>query len=79
VGGLKVLIPLAGLIDVEAERARLDRELAKLAAEIEKCEKKLSTDTFVNGAPAAVVAQERQRFAEFTAKRDALAGQRAKL
>ena len=79
VGGLKVLIPLAGLIDVDAERARLDRELTKLAAEIEKCEKKLGTDTFVSGAPAAVVAQERQRFADFSAKREALAGQRAKL
>jgi valyl-tRNA synthetase len=79
VGDLKVLIPLAGLIDVDAERQRLDKELSKLAAEIEKCEKKLSSDTFVSGAPAAVVTQERTRLADFSAKREALAAQRAKL
>jgi valyl-tRNA synthetase len=79
VGDLKVLIPLAGLIDVDAERQRLDKELTKLAAEIEKCEKKLSSDTFVSGAPAAVVTQERTRLADFSAKREALATQRAKL
>jgi valyl-tRNA synthetase len=78
-GALKLLIPLAGLIDIDAERARLDKEIGRLALEIEKCEKKLGIDTFVNGAPAAVVAQERQRLADFTQKREQLAAQRAKL
>jgi valyl-tRNA synthetase len=79
VGSMKVLIPLAGLIDVDAEKLRLERELAKLSAEIDKCEKKLGTDTFVNGAPAAVVATERQRLADFSAKHAQLTQQRAKL
>jgi valyl-tRNA synthetase len=79
IGQMKALIPLAGLIDVDAEKQRLDRELAKLVAEIEKCEKKLSTDTFVNSAPAAVVAQERQRLSDFSAKHSQLSAQRAKL
>ncbi len=79
VGDLKVLIPIEGLIDVTAERARLERELAKLAAEIEKCEKKLSTDTFVNSAPAAVVLQERTRLADFSSKQASLQTQLSKL
>ncbi len=79
VGTLKILIPLAGLIDVDAEKARLDKEISKLTIEIEKCEKKLGTDTFVNGAPAAVVAQERQRLSDFSLKREQLSTQRAKL
>lgn len=78
-GSLKILIPLAGLIDVGAEQVRLDKELGKLAAEIEKCEKKLGNQTFVSGAPEAVVQQERQRLADFSSKRDALQIQRQKL
>ncbi len=76
-GSLKLLIPLASLIDVDAERSRLDKELVKLALEIAKCETKLSSDTFVSGAPTAVVAQERQRLADFSAKQTQLAAQRA--
>ena len=78
-GSLKILIPLAGLIDVDAERQRLDKELIKLAAEIEKCEKKLGNETFVGGAPEAVVQQERQRLSDFSSKRAALQIQRTKL
>lgn len=68
VGELKLLIPLAGIIDIAAERARLERELAKLAQEISKCQLKLSSATFVSGAPMAVVEQERQRLHAFGAK-----------
>jgi valyl-tRNA synthetase len=69
VGELKLLIPLAGLIDVEAEKSRLQKEISKLESEIAKCEKKLSTATFVDSAPAAVVQQERDRLQDFSAKR----------
>jgi valyl-tRNA synthetase len=79
VGGLKLLVPLAGLIDLDAERARLDRELAKLEAELAKCAKKLGTDSFVNAAPAAVVAQERQRQADFLARQAELSALRARI
>ena len=79
VGPLKLMVPLAGLVDLGAELARLDKEIAKLDAELAKCEKKLGTDTFVHGAPAAVVAQERQRQADFSAKRTELVAQRGKL
>ena len=78
-GSLNLLIPLEGLIDLGAETARLDKELARIGAEIAKCEGKLANETFVNGAPAAVVAQERTRLVDWTAQRAALQSQRAKL
>ncbi|MFY2763645.1 valine--tRNA ligase [Arenimonas sp. MALMAid1274] len=78
-GSLKLLIPLEGLIDLGAETARLDKELKRIAGEIAKCQGKLSSDTFVRNAPAAVVEQERARLVEWTAQHDALAEQRAKL
>ncbi|GAB3734760.1 valine--tRNA ligase [Luteimonas pelagia] len=79
VGGLKLLVPLEGLVDLDAERTRLDKELKKVSAEIAKCEGKLGNDTFVANAPAAVVEQERRRLADWTAQRDAMAAQRARL
>ncbi|MHB8569224.1 MAG: valine--tRNA ligase [Metallibacterium sp.] len=59
--GAVVHLPLAGLIDLDAERARLARELKRIESEIAKCEAKLGSATFVANAPAAVVEQERQR------------------
>lgn len=59
--GAKLLIPLAGLIDLDAERARVGKELKRIESEIAKCEAKLGSTTFVANAPAAVVEQERQR------------------
>ena len=79
VGTLKLLIPLEGLIDLGAETARLDKELKRIAAEIAKCQGKLSSETFVQNAPAAVVEQERARLADWTTQQAALQQQRAKL
>jgi len=61
VGNMKLLIPLSGLIDKEAEIIRLARELDKKASELDRCEKKLSNASFVDKAPAAVVEKERLR------------------
>ena len=79
VGGLRVLIPLAGLIDLDAERARLKKEIARIEGEIRKCEGKLGNASFVDHAPPAVVEQERARLADWTTQLDALRGQIAKL
>lgn len=76
IGELRVLIPLAGLIDVGAERARLEKEIRRVEGEIAKCNGKLGNATFVQNAPAAVVEQERQRLADWTAQ---LAGLREQL
>jgi valyl-tRNA synthetase len=79
VGELKLLIPLAGLIDLGAEKVRLDKEIKRIAAEMAKCNGKLGTETFVANAPAAVVAQEKQRLAEFTSTLAGLREQAARL
>ena len=78
-GSLKLLIPLEGLIDLDAEKSRLDKELKRIAGEIGKCQGKLSSETFVQNAPAAVVEQERARLADWTAQQAALQAQRGKL
>ena len=77
VGELKLFVPLEGLVDLDAERARLDKELARVAAEKEKSEAKLAK--FSDKVPAAVVEQERQRLADWTAQCEALSAQRARL
>lgn len=79
VGALRVLIPLAGLIDLGAEKARLAREITRIEAEIRKCEGKLGNASFVANAPAEVVAQERQRIADWNATLGALREQAQKL
>jgi len=76
---LQVFIPLAGLIDLDAEKARLAKELKRIETEIGKCRGKLSSETFVANAPEAVVAQERQRLQDWQAQQTALAEQLRKL
>jgi valyl-tRNA synthetase len=60
-GELEILVPLADLIDRDEELARLDREVAKLKDEIQRIEKKLANSQFVQKAPEAVVAKERDK------------------
>ncbi|MBK7209670.1 MAG: valine--tRNA ligase [Xanthomonadales bacterium] len=79
VGDLRVLIPLAGLIDVDAEKARLGKEIKRIEGEIGKCNGKLGNATFVANAPAAVVDQERQRLADFSSTLAGLREQLARL
>ncbi|HEX7802089.1 MAG TPA: valine--tRNA ligase [Pseudoxanthomonas sp.] len=77
VGELKLLVPLEGLVDLDAERTRLDKEIARVAGEKEKSETKLSK--FSDKVPPAVVEQERQRLVDWTNQLDGLQQQRAKL
>ena len=76
---VNVTIPLAGLIDLDAEKARLEKEIKRIEVEIGKCNGKLGTATFVANAPAAVVEQERQRLADFSTALAALREQRERL
>lgn len=77
VGELKLLVPLEGLVDLGAERARLDKEIARVESEKEKSQTKLAK--FTDKVPAAVVEQERVRLVEWTAQLAGLVEQRAKL
>ncbi len=77
VGELKLLVPLEGLVDLDAERARLDKEIARVSAEREKSETKLAR--FTDKVPAAVVEQERVRLADWNSQLAGLQEQRAKL
>jgi valyl-tRNA synthetase len=60
----EVVMPLAGLIDVEAEKTRIAREIGKVDKEIGVLEKKLGNEAFVARAPEDVVAEQRGRLAD---------------
>ena len=79
VGDLKLLVPLQGLVDLSAEKIRLDKEIKRVQVEIGKCQAKLASETFVSNAPAAVVVQERQRLEEWTTQLTALSEQQQRL
>ncbi|HET7676200.1 MAG TPA: valine--tRNA ligase [Gammaproteobacteria bacterium] len=66
-GGMKILVPMAGLIDVQAEVERLSRQLEKLEKLQAQSERKLANTSFVDNAPPAVVDQERGRLEEHRA------------
>jgi valyl-tRNA synthetase len=79
VGDLKVMVPLAGLIDLDAERGRIGKEVDKAQQELEKIDKKLSNEAFVAKAPEAVVNKDRERAAELQTTLDTLQKQIAAL
>jgi valyl-tRNA synthetase len=64
----EVYMPLEGLIDVEAERTRLGKEIAAVQLEVKKCEGKLGNASFVDRAPPEVVEQEKARLEEWRMK-----------
>ena len=67
-----LVLPLAGVIDLDRERARLSREIGKWDAEIGKLDKKLANRQFLAKAPADVVEAQRERRAQFETSRDRL-------
>ncbi len=71
----EVLVPLAGLIDIDAEKSRLDREIDKLAKGLRAARAKLDNPGFVAGAPAAIIAGARESAARMS---DSIAALRAK-
>jgi len=78
-GGMRILVPMAGLIDVAAERERLGKALAKAQAEHARIEGKLANRQFVDHAPAAVVEKERERLRAASQEIDQLGEQLARL
>ncbi|HTX72845.1 MAG TPA: class I tRNA ligase family protein, partial [Rectinemataceae bacterium] len=69
---LEIFVPLANLIDFGKERARIDKEIEKMKADLARVEQKLSNESFIGKAPADVIDREK-------AKRDEMAGILAKL
>ncbi|MGB5490526.1 MAG: valine--tRNA ligase [Woeseiaceae bacterium] len=78
-GEMRLLVPMKGLIDVDAERTRLRKQLEKAEAELARAKGKLGNENFVNNAPAEVVTQERARATEFEKTIAQLSDQIAKL
>jgi valyl-tRNA synthetase len=64
-GELRILVPMAGLIDVDAELSRLGKRRSKVEQDLARAAAKLGNESFVRNAPAEVVAQERERIAGF--------------
>ncbi|RKZ40493.1 MAG: valine--tRNA ligase, partial [Gammaproteobacteria bacterium] len=79
VGEMQILIPLAGLIDKEAELKRLNREIGKIKKDIDKSAAKLGNVKFLARAPQDVVEKERQRLSEMVASLEQLEAQLAKI
>jgi len=79
VGEMKVLIPMAGLIDKEAELNRLEKEINKLQGEIKRLTGKLSNEGFIAKAPEAVVAKEREKLSDYETALQNLEAQYAKI
>ncbi|EZH79919.1 valyl-tRNA synthetase [Ectopseudomonas composti] len=79
VGEMEVLVPMAGLIDKDAELARLDKEIGRLEAEVQRVGGKLSNQGFVAKAPAEVLEKERAKLAEAEQALSKMVEQRGKI
>ncbi|OOY39301.1 valine--tRNA ligase, partial [Solemya velum gill symbiont] len=64
IGDMRLLIPMSGLIDKDAECKRLEKEIGKAESEVERTGKKLQNPNFVDKAPEAVVAKEKEKLEE---------------
>ncbi|QMV62331.1 valine--tRNA ligase [Pseudomonas berkeleyensis] len=79
VGEMQVLVPMAGLIDKDAELARLDKEITRLQGEVQRVGGKLANEGFVAKAPAEVLEKERAKLAEAEQALAKLVEQREKI
>jgi valyl-tRNA synthetase len=72
VGQMRLVVPLAGLIDLDAEVKRLTKQRERVAASLSQCQTKLAKPRFLSNAPAEIVAKERHRADELTQKLEQL-------
>ena len=79
VGELNILIPMAGLIDKEAELARLDKEIQKILNDLPRVEGKLSNPTFIDKAPPDVIDKEKAKLADLRSTLNNLEQQKTKI
>ncbi|MGD8574423.1 MAG: valine--tRNA ligase, partial [Gammaproteobacteria bacterium] len=78
-GDMQILVPMAGLIDKDAELVRLAKQLEKLDGDLSRAQAKLANEQFIANAPAAVVDKERQRAAEISRSIEQLREQVARI
>ena len=71
-GSLEIMIPMAGLIDKDAELARIAKALDKLEKDFNRTQGKLANEKFVSNAPPAVIDKEKAKLADFTMQMDKL-------
>ena len=79
VGELKILIPIAGLIDKDAELIRLDKEIQKIKNDLPRIQGKLSNPTFINKAPAEVIDKENAKLTDLLSNLHNLEQQQIKI
>lgn len=79
VGELRILIPMAGLIDKEAELARLDKEIQKINNDLPRVEGKLNNPAFVDKAPAEVIDKEKAKLTDLRSMLSNLEQQQRKI
>jgi valyl-tRNA synthetase len=65
VGGSEIFVPLEGLIDLDAERTRIEKEIARLQQAMDATKRKLGNESFVARAPKEVVEKEREKLLTF--------------
>jgi valyl-tRNA synthetase len=78
-GTLEIMVPLAGVVDIDKELGRLDKELERLATEKVRLAGKLSNENFVARAPADVVAKERAKLADLETAASSVEAQKTKI
>ena len=69
-GALEIGIDLAGVLDLQSEKDRLEKELKKIVADLSLVEKKLSNENFMRNAPAQVVEEQKAKFEELSLKKN---------
>jgi len=75
---IEIFMPLKGLIDFDKERARIDKEIARVRGDLDRVEKKLANENFTGKAPAEVIENEKTKRAEFAELLQKLEQSRAK-
>ena len=65
IGSTKIFVPLAGIVDIAAEKTRLGKELAKVEKDLQQCSKKLANRDFMERAAANIIKKEEEKLKEF--------------
>ncbi len=78
-GATKIFVPLAGAVDISAERARLEKELGKVSKDLEQCSKKLANRDFCVKAAPEIIQKEEEKLKDFQKKFTTLEGALKKL